>query len=289
MKNRVITLVVLLMVSLLSWNSIILDCHAYDPNYEAQTWEELREWLLNNGAVRGGGGTHTEVSICPGQVTPNSNSSLTQSNTTQNAQNITKPVQPAHTHAYIETIITEPTCIKEGTKTFTCSCGEKYTESIEMVEHTYDKSIITQEATCTVNGKRLISCSVCNDTYEEDIEALGHDKGEWVVSKSATCMEKGEEVVNCIRCEEILESRETEALGHEQGEMAITQEATLFSKGLKETKCLTCGEVLAAEEIPINMNTWYIIIGACLVVIGITTICVVRKKKRNRKQAPISK
>ena len=281
MKNRVVTLAVLLMVSLLSWNTFILDCHAYDPNYEAQTWEELREWLLNNGAVRGGGGTHTEVSICPGQVTPNSNNSATQSNSTQTENNVVeKPVQPVHNHSYIETVTKEPTCIEEGIKTFTCSCGEKYTESISMVEHTYDKSIITWKETCTTSGKRLISCSVCNDAYEEDIKPLGHDKGEWVTSKSATCTEKGEEVVNCIRCEETLESREIEPLGHEQGEMATIQKATLFSKGLKETKCVTCGEVLATEEIPINMNTWYIIIGACLVVIGITTICVVRKRKK---------
>lgn len=281
MKNRVVTLAVLLMVSLLSWNSFILDCHAYDPNYEPQTWEELREWMINNGGVRvTQGGTYDEYSVCPGQVTPNSNSS-SQSNKTQTEQNvIEQSVQPVHNHSYIETITTEPTCIKEGTKTFTCSCGKKYTESIEMVEHTYDKSIITQEATCTVNGKRLISCSVCNDTYEEEIEALGHDKGEWVTSKSSTCTEKGEEVVTCIRCEEILESRETEPLGHKQGKMTATKKATLFSKGLKETKCITCGEVLASEEIPINMNTWYIIIGACLVVIGITTICVVRKRKK---------
>lgn len=277
MKNRILTLTVLIMVSLVYWNASLISCHAYDKDFEPQTWDELREWAREHGTPVSSGGTRLDLSNCPGQITPNSNSSATQSNTTQN---ITKPVQPAHTHSYIETITTEPTCIEEGTKTFTCSCGEKYTESIEMVEHTYDKSIITQEATCTVNGKRLISCSVCNDTYEEEIEALGHDKGEWVTSKSSTCTEKGEEVVTCIRCEEILESRETEPLGHEQGEMATTQEATLFSKGLKETKCITCGEILATEEIPINMNTWYIIIGACLVVIGITTICVVRKRKK---------
>lgn len=50
-----------------------------------------------------------------------------------------------HMHIYKE-IITEATCIKEGVKTFTCRCGDKYTETIPITDHTL------------TNGK----CSVCD-------------------------------------------------------------------------------------------------------------------------------
>lgn len=41
-----------------------------------------------------------------------------------------------HTHEYAESITSEPTCTENGTKTFTCSCGESYTESIPALGHT---------------------------------------------------------------------------------------------------------------------------------------------------------
>ncbi len=39
-------------------------------------------------------------------------------------------VKPAHSHSYTETVTANPTCSNTGSKTFTCSCGDNYTESI---------------------------------------------------------------------------------------------------------------------------------------------------------------
>lgn len=36
----------------------------------------------------------------------------------------------AHSHSYVETVTANPTCSNPGTKTFTCACGDSYTESI---------------------------------------------------------------------------------------------------------------------------------------------------------------
>lgn len=260
-----IVAVITIMVVLYSQNTY---CFAFT------TWEEAREWFRENGIPVSQGGTYDEYSIHSGQDVPQYSTST---NSTQG--NVEKPAQPVHKHSYIETITKESTCIEEGLKTFICSCGEKYTESIQLVEHTYDKSIIIQEATCTVNGKRLISCSVCNDTYEEDIEVLGHENGEWVMSKPATCTEKGEEVVNCTRCGKMLESKETEPHGHKEGKVVITKKATPFTKGLKETKCITCEEVMVSEEIPINMNAWYIIISMFVIIVIIVIIKKIKTSK----------
>ena len=41
-----------------------------------------------------------------------------------------------HTHEYAESITSEPTCTENGVKTFICSCGERYTETIPATGHT---------------------------------------------------------------------------------------------------------------------------------------------------------
>lgn len=249
------------------------------------TWEELREAAREVGIHVSQGGTYDELSTCPGEETPNNNSSSSINSTQQNDNKpVVKPEQPAHEHSYIETITKEPTCVEEGVTTFTCSCGDKYTEPIDMIEHNYSKRIIVQESTCTVNGKVLISCSVCNDTYEEEMEPLGHENGEWVTTKNPTCTEDGNEMIGCKRCGEQLEERSIEAIGHDDGQWIIAKDDTLFANGLKELRCTTCDEVLKTEVIPINMNTWYIIIGVgSAIVIILTIIGISVKIKKNRK------
>ena len=51
-----------------------------------------------------------------------------------------------HTHSYTESITTAATCTTAGVKTFTCSCGASYTESIAATGHSYSDGV------CTVCG-----------------------------------------------------------------------------------------------------------------------------------------
>lgn len=276
MKRKLRLLLVTLCVMTLSIEATSITSYAW-------TYEEIAQWALENGGVRvQQGGTYDEYSTCPGEITPNSKSTSPTNTTPTETKSVEVPKQPVHEHSYIETVTTEPTCVEEGIKTFTCSCGDKYTEPIEVVAHDYSKEIITQEPTCTANGKKLISCSVCNDTYEEDIKSLGHEKGEWVTSKRATCTENGEEVVNCKRCGEMLETKEIEASGHIKGEWHTIKKATLFNEGLNELRCDTCEEVLETEVIPINMNNWGVIIIAVsmIIIVASVTGIVISKKKR---------
>ena len=279
MKKKIIYAIVSVITILVTFSECKTTSLAFS------TWEEAREWFKENGVSVSQGGTYDEYSTCPGETTPNNNSSTSTNNTPQTESKPEKnPTQPVHKHSYIETVTKEPTCVEEGVKTFTCSCGDKYTEPIEMVEHTYDKNIVTQEPTCTVNGTKLISCSICNDTYEEDIKPLGHEKGEWVTTKEPTCTETGNEVVSCKRCGEQLEERSINALEHNDGQWITAKGNTLFTEGLKELRCTTCDEVLETEVIPINMNTWYVIIGVIsAIVIILTVIGISSKFKKNRK------
>ena len=82
---------------------------------------------------------------------------------------------PPHTHNYTSAITTAPTCTQAGVKTFTCSCG---------------------------------------DTYTEPVAALGHNYGEWAQTKAPTCTEAGEETRTCTRDVSHTETREVAVLGH---------------------------------------------------------------------------
>lgn len=47
----------------------------------------------------------------------------------------TKPTE--HTHSYSVTSTVPATCTKEGSNTYTCSCGDSYTETIPMTAHNW--------------------------------------------------------------------------------------------------------------------------------------------------------
>lgn len=85
-------------------------------------------------------------------------------------------------HNYSGKRITEPTCIEDGVRKFTCSkCNDSYTAKIPATGHNYTENITT-EATCTEDGIKTFTCSACNDSYTEKISATGHN---W---NNATCV-----------------------------------------------------------------------------------------------------
>ena len=49
-------------------------------------------------------------------------------------------IEPPHEHSYTASITKTATCTEPGTKTYTCSCGDTYTEAIEATGHDFDGS-----------------------------------------------------------------------------------------------------------------------------------------------------
>jgi len=84
--------------------------------------------------------------------------------------------EPEHEHVYSSEETKPATCGKPGVMTYTCECGETYTEEIPATgNHSYT-STVTTPATCAVPGVMTYTCSVCGDTYTEAIPATGeHD------------------------------------------------------------------------------------------------------------------
>ncbi|MBR4513789.1 MAG: GBS Bsp-like repeat-containing protein [Lachnospiraceae bacterium] len=73
----------------------------------------------------------------------------------------------AHKHSYTSKVTKEATCTEEGVKTFTCTCGDSYTEAIQAKGHTVvvDKAVAaTTEKTGLTEGSH---CSVCGEVIKK--------------------------------------------------------------------------------------------------------------------------
>lgn len=84
-------------------------------------------------------------------------------------------------HVYTPTVTQEPTCWREGTTTYTCSCGDSYTETIEKKEHEYRPWQTKKKPTCTEPGIEWSYCLICDNDFERDIPATGHTVIEYVM------------------------------------------------------------------------------------------------------------
>ncbi|MBQ3603392.1 MAG: leucine-rich repeat domain-containing protein [Clostridia bacterium] len=67
----------------------------------------------------------------------------------------------------------------------------------------YDNGIITTPATCTEPGVKTFTCE-CGNSYTEEIPA-GHTPGEWEIMTEATVEHEGHKVKKCTVCQQIVE------------------------------------------------------------------------------------
>ncbi|MCD7822974.1 MAG: carbohydrate-binding domain-containing protein, partial [Oscillospiraceae bacterium] len=134
---------------------------------------------------------------------------------------------PAHTHSYTSAVTTAATCTENGVMTYTCSCGDSYTEVIPATGHDYE-SVVTAP-TCTEGGYTTFTCTGCGQYYTAyNTAATGHST-EIRNAVDATCTTDGytgDEV--CTVCEETITSGEViPATGHnyENGVCTVCGEA----------------------------------------------------------------
>lgn len=69
-----------------------------------------------------------------------------------------------HEHTYTEAITTEATCETDGVKTFTCECGDSYTEPIPATGHVFENYTSNNDATYTADGTETAKCNNCEVT-----------------------------------------------------------------------------------------------------------------------------
>lgn len=85
------------------------------------------------------------------------------------------PSKPAHTHSYVSTVTTQPTCCNPGVRTYTCSCGSSYTESIpatgnhNWVAQTMKQPVCEWHVICNGCGKDFGSGPAATDAAGEHL------------------------------------------------------------------------------------------------------------------------
>ncbi len=198
----------------------------------------------------------------------------------------------------------------------------KYNTCYGGKDHSFGSSVITKNATCTEDGKKEMTCSVCNVVTTERIVATGHEYGEWSQTKPSTCVSIGEEERICAlchgaetrplgvtghvwtpwtveieaSCEDVgiekrscvlcfgVDAKNIEPTGHAYGESQTVKKPTLTKTGLSQVVCERCG---AVEETPLEkIAPGGYIIGACvgttIAILAVVTVCVIIKKKKTR-------
>lgn len=75
--------------------------------------------------------------------------------------------KPAHTHSYSSSVTKQPTCSAAGTRTYTCSCGKSYTESIPATgNHTWKDQYELKKIPAQTH-EEAIGIEICNGCGKE--------------------------------------------------------------------------------------------------------------------------
>ncbi len=163
------------------------------------------------------------------------------------------------------TIIKEPTCTTNGSRSILCSvCGTaKVSEDIPATGHSHDEAIKENEklATCTEGGSydEVIYCKNCRDELHRvsfEVSPTGHTWGEWETVASPDCDDSGTQQHSCTVCG-VTETRGLEANGHTWEDHAtVDVEPSCTTEGSKSVHCVNCSVTKDSEVIPALGHDW---------------------------------
>ena len=85
-----------------------------------------------------------------------------------NSNNSTSPSQTEHIHNYTSQVTKEATCTSAGTTTFSCACGDTYTEEIAQTTHNWSDWKRITFAYIDKVGTDERTCSLCDATEVRD-------------------------------------------------------------------------------------------------------------------------
>ncbi len=108
----------------------------------------------------------------------------------------TEEIEKTPGHSYTSKVTTPATHLKTGVMTYTCECGDSYTEEIEKTPgHSYT-SKVTTPATHTSTGVMTYTCE-CGDSYTEEIEKTPGHSYTSKVTTPATHLKTGVMTYTC--------------------------------------------------------------------------------------------
>ena len=147
-------------------------------------------------------------------------------------------------HSFGDWTTKDATCTKDGSKTRTCSvCGTKETQTLKAAGHKVSSMKVTKEPTCTATGTESGTCSVCGNTVTQTIAMKEHTYDEWNIVTAPTCTETGSQTKTCSVCGNTV-TEEIPANGHDFGAWVLLTPSTCSAAGDEAATCKVCG----AEE-----------------------------------------
>ena len=113
----------------------------------------------------------------------------------------------AYHHEYTSVVSSFPSCTADGERAYTCSvCGSIYFEHFgSPLGHDYVYDTL-YENSCTKEGISKGVCSRCSDVKFVSIPAKGHTDGYWEMTSIPTETESGSIKCLCLDCNEVLRS-----------------------------------------------------------------------------------
>lgn len=129
------------------------------------------------------GGDTTETTEPPTTTPPTTTPPTTTPPTTTPPTTTPPATEAPHTHSYSSKVTTAATCGKDGVKTFTCSCGDTYTEKIAATgQHSWSSWKTETCALVNRKGTDKRTCSTCSaaetrENTENVLENSFYDPG----------------------------------------------------------------------------------------------------------------
>ena len=115
------------------------------------------------------------------------------------------------------------------------------TYPVECTNHDWDEGVITTEPTCTKDGVKTYTCKDCKTTKTEEVKALGHGYSkDWTIDKKATCTEEGSKSHHCTRCGSKVDTTVIPKTSHNFDNGVITTAPTCTKDGVKTFTCKDC-------------------------------------------------
>ena len=186
--------------------------------------------------------------------------STTQAPAEKHTEKSTEPATQAHAHSYTATVTKQPTCTAEGVKTFRCSCGDSYTETIPAAGHVFGAYVYNNDAAEAADGTETAACTICGakDTRTAAGTKIVHVHNYTAaVTKAATCAEEGVKTYTCSCGSSYTET--VPVIAHSFGDYIYNDDATTEKDGTRTATCSVCGktDTVTAEGTKKSLPSWY--------------------------------
>ena len=144
--------------------------------------------------------------------------------------------EATHTHGYGSAVTTQATCETEGVMTYTCACGDSYTEPIPAEGHKLTEWIIAPGG-----GQQWRHCENCDYEEYEDLPPCSHEDIQWDEGVAPNCTEDGRQPSGlCLDCGSYAVLGEViPATGHEL--VATDNAPTCTENAVVVISCVKCG------------------------------------------------